>query len=59
MNRGEIRTLRDGGGTLSGQVGQIEVRIIEQLNIQYSLLLKNQHMKDHIERFKDVFNTKL
>jgi len=37
----------------------LELVISDQLNIQHSLLIKNQHMKEPIDRFDDGFSTKI
>jgi hypothetical protein len=46
LNRPEAKLLREaegGNSKLEHQVSQLEVKILDQLKIQYSLLLKNKH----------------
>jgi hypothetical protein len=42
---------------LVAQILENELRVKDQLNIQYTLLLKNHHLKEPIDKFEDGFNT--
>lgn len=62
LNRPEVKAMRTaetGTSRAAEWAEQLEHRILEQLHIQYSLLVKNQQQKEDIDKFEDGFTTNI